>query len=279
MTSIFYIDGQFVPSTEAVVPANDLAVLRGYGVFDFLRTYGGKPFHLEAHLKRLERSASLVRLDLPLPLPRIRDVILETLDRNAFEEASVRIVVTGGTSEDNITPLGGARLLVMVTPRQPNPESWYQEGVRVITNFTERYLPEAKTINYIPAVVALQQAKEVGAIDALYVDKARRALEGTTTNLFAFFGDRLVTPGGSILKGITRQTVLELASDRFQVEITDVPLAELLRADEVFLTASNKEICPVRQIDDQVIGQGVPGPHTRFLMEKFAHLTTAYAHS
>ncbi|HLV36688.1 MAG TPA: aminotransferase class IV, partial [Spirillospora sp.] len=105
------------------------------------------------------------------------------------------------------------------------------------------------------------------------------ALEGTTTNLFAFFGDRLVTPGRDILLGITRQAVLELASDRFQVEVTDLPLADLLRADEVFISSSNKEVCPVRQIDDHVIGQGIPGPHTRFLMEQFAKMAVAYAHA
>lgn len=277
--SIYYIDGEFVRSHDATLPADDLAVLRGYGVFDFMRTYGGRPFHLDAHLRRLERSARLIHLDLPMSIDEIERVTLETIERNGYPEANVRIVVTGGTSEDNITPNGGARLLVMVTPWKPLPEVWYRDGIKIITNRTERYLPEAKTINYIPAIIALKKAHAQGAIDAIYIDKHGHALEGTTTNLFAFFGDRLVTPGKDVLLGITRQTILELASDRFQVEVTDLPLADLLRADEVFISSSNKEVCPVRLIDDHVIGQGVPGPRTGFLMEHFAQMAVAYAHS
>ncbi|MAS34848.1 MAG: branched-chain amino acid aminotransferase [Anaerolineaceae bacterium] len=276
MSSIFYIDGEYVPSTDASIPADDLAVLRGYGVFDFMRTYNGKPFHLDAHLKRLENSARLIELDLPNSLDDIRRITLETIARNGYPESNVRIVVTGGTSPDNITPNGGARLLVMVTPHKPLPEAWYRDGVKIITNRTERYLPEAKTINYIPAIVALKKARKQNAVDAIYVDKTDSVLEGTTTNLFAFLGDRLITPGKAVLLGITRQAVLELASDRFAVEVSDLKLDDLMRADEVFITASNKEICPVRQVDDQIIGQGVPGPKTRFLMERFAHLTAAY---
>jgi branched-chain amino acid aminotransferase len=278
MTSIFYIDGEFVRSDDALLPVDDLAILRGYGVFDFLRTYGGRPFDLDAHLKRLERSARLIQLDLPMSLDEIRRITLETLERNGYPESNVRLVVTGGTSDDNITPKGDSRLLVMITPLKPQPEAWYRDGVKIILNPTERYLPQAKTINYIPAIIALKQAKAQDAVDAIYVDKDGNALEGTTTNIFAFFGDRLVTPGEGILLGVTRQAVLELASDRFQVDVTHLPVSDLLRADEVFITSSNKEVCPVRQIDDQIIGSGVPGPNTRFLMEHFAQMSVAYAH-
>lgn len=276
MSNTFYIDGDFVRDSEASIPADDLAVLRGYGIFDYMRTYSGKPYHLDAHLKRLERSAQLIELDLPMSIDQIHDITLETLARNDHAESSVRIVVTGGSSENNLTPNGGARLLVMATPFKPYPEAWFRDGVKVITNRTDRYLPQAKTLNYIPAIVALRKAQKADAIDAIYVDRQEHALEGTTSNLFAFFGDRLVTAGDNILLGITRQTVLDLASDRFRVEVTDLPLADLLRADEVFVSSSNKEVCPVRQIDDTIIGEGVPGPNTRFMMEQFTKMAVAY---
>ena len=277
MGNIFYIDGEFVGEADATLPADDLAVLRGYGIFDYMRTYGGNPFHLDAHLNRLERSAQLIGLDLPMPIDRIHDITLETLNRNNHAESSVRIVVTGGTSADNITPGGQSRLLVMATPFKPYPEAWFRDGVKVITNRTDRYLPQAKTLNYIPAIVALQKAKKAGAVDAIYVDRAGLAQEGTTTNLFAFFGDRLVTAGDNVLPGITRQTILDLAADRFQLQVTDLPLADLLRADEAFLSSSNKEICPIRQIDETTIGAGFPGSNTRLLMEKFAEMAASYA--
>ncbi len=277
MSNIYYIDGEFVSSDDALLPADDLAVLRGYGIFDFMRTYGGKPFHLDQHLKRLERSAGLIGLDLPLSIDQIHAITLETLARNDHAESSIRIIVTGGTSLDNITPLGQSRLLVLVTPFKPNPTAWFTDGVKVITNQTDRYLPEAKTLNYIPAIIALKKARQAEAVDALYVDQQGHALEGTTTNLFAFFGERLVTPGTGILMGITRQAVIELASEHYQVETSDLSLADLLQADEVFICSSNKEICPVRQVDNQIIGNGKPGPHTRFLMEQFSKMTHAYA--
>jgi branched-chain amino acid aminotransferase len=278
MTSTYYVDGKFVQSDAAVIPANDLALLRGYGVFDFMRTYGGKPFHLDAHLHRLERSARLIDLELPCSLDTLRTITLETLARNDHPESWVRIVVTGGSSPDNLMPQGASRLLVLVAPTKPNPENWYQDGVKVIKHPTERFMPEAKTLNYIPAILALKRARAQQAVDAIYVDSSGHALEGTTTNLFAFFGQRLVTPDTGILLGITRQAVLELASDPFQVELRPLPVTELMRADEVFICSSNKEVCPVRQIDDHVIGSGVPGPNTRFLMEQFTQMAIAYAH-
>lgn len=275
MTNTHYIDGQFVFDSEAQIPATDLAVLRGYGVFDYLRTYGGKPFHLEGHLARLQRSAALIGLELPHPLKEINRIVLETLGRNSHAESNVRMIVTGGDSDDNIMPRGDSRLVVMVTPFTPPPEAWYRDGVKVITERAERYIPEAKTLNYIPAIVALQKARSQGAIDAIYVDRAERALEGTTTNLFAFFGDVLVTPNEGILCGITREVVLELASDLYEVQIRDLSAEELLRADEVFITSSNKQICPVRQIDDKVIGP--PGRHTQRLIEHLNEFVVSHA--
>lgn len=269
MSSIFYMDGEFVRAEQAQIPATDLAVLRGYGVFDFLRTYGGKPFHLDEHLERLRRSASLIDLELPWSHEEIRAIVSATLARNSYPESNVRIVVTGGASDDFITPKAQPRLLVLVTPAARSPEHYYTDGAKVITFETERYLPGAKTLNYIPAIRAMKRAREAGAIEAIYVSRAGHALEGTTTNLFAFYDNQLVTPGDSILWGITRGTVLELAKDYFPIDMRDLPLSELLRADEVFITSSNKQIMPIVQIDDTIIGGGKPGEHTQQLMQRF----------
>lgn len=275
MPNVCYIDGAFVPANAARIPAADLAVTRGYGVFDYLRTYGGRPFHLEAHLARLAHSAQLLELELPLSLAAIGDIILEALARSEPGDHGVRVVVTGGDSSDGLLPSGPARLLVLVTPPPRPPAEWFAHGVKVATHRAERYLPEAKTINYIPAILALRRARATGAVDSLYIDRAGLALEGTTTNLFAFFGDTLVTPARSILPGVTRQATLELAKGRYAVEQRDLPLAELLRAEEVFITSSTKQVCPVRQIDDHIIGD--PGPRTRSLMAAFEALTAEAA--
>ncbi len=276
--NIFYVDGAFVPEDRAAVSVNDLGLLRGYGVFDFLRTYQMRPFHLEEHVRRLERSARLLDLPMPCSGREVFDIAVETLSRNRghLDEANIRLLITGGASPDSITPGGHPTLLVLVTPLHPCPETWYRDGAAVITTHDERYIPGAKTTNYIPAILALTKARQQGAVESIYIDRQHRLLEGTTSNFFAVIGDRLVTPGAGILPGITRQVVLALAEESFDVEIRDVSRDEIRVMDELFLTSSNKEVVPVAQVDGHAIGDGTPGDRTRRIMAAFAAYTRAY---
>jgi branched-chain amino acid aminotransferase len=167
--------------------------------------------------------------------------------------------------------------MVMVTPKHVLPDWWYSEGAKIITVEIERFIPLAKSTNYLSAVYALQLAKEQQAIEAVYVDRANRILEGTTTNFFYFKGDTLITPAeGSILPGITRSVILELAKDRFEVQARDIDFSELGGMEEVFITASNKEVVPIIKINDQPIGNGTPGPKTRTIMKLFREYTDAF---
>ncbi len=265
---IFYVDGAFVRSDQAVIPVDDLAVLRGYGVCDIMRTYQGKPYFLEEHILRLENSARKVGLTLPWTHEEIKKIVVQTLQHNPdMDEANIRMVVTGGSSLDFFTPTGTPRLIVLVTAIPKLPEIWYTEGIRVVTILQEREVPDAKVISYIPAALALKDAKSRGAVEVIYVNPNQEALEGTTSNLFAFFGNTLVTPDQGILKGITRKLVLSLGARFFGLEEKPLPLDRLLQADEVFITGTNKGVVPVVQIDDTPIGNGRPGPHTRKLMQ------------
>lgn len=267
VTNIFYVDGLFVPSDQAVIPVDDLAVLRGYGVFDLVRTFGGKPLFLKAHIERLMQSAGTVDLKTPWSEQELIRIVLDTLGKNTHhEESNIRIVITGGSSPDFMTPQGKPRLIILVTPRPILPESWYTEGVKIITVKTGRRIPRAKSIDYLPASIALQEAGRKGAIEALYVGQDGLVSECTTSNLFAFIGSKLVTPGKGILSGITRKVTLELAREHFTVDIRDIPIQELLRSEEIFITGTNKGLVPVIQIDETVIGAGVPGEQTRKLM-------------
>ena len=194
-------------------------------------------------------------------------MVLETLHRNSFPESNIRVVVTGGSSPDFITPQGRPRLLVLVTRAPRLPRRWYTAGVKIITFFLERHLPGAKSIDYAPATIALGRAREQDAVEAVYVDRNGNVREGTTSNLFALFNGTLVTPDKGILSGITRRAVLDLAVKRGPVDLRELRLAELLTADEVFITGTNKMIVPVNQVDDQIIGDGRPGRITRKLMK------------
>jgi len=275
----YYVDGQFVPASEAVIPVDDLAIMRGFGVFDLLRTLNGKPLFLEEHITRLQTSARQIGMELPWNSQKLIDIVMQTLQHNSFEESNIRIVVTGGSSPDFITPQGKPRLLVLITRAPEFPQRWYTEGVKIITFASERSIPGAKSIDYVTATIALKQARDQNAIEALYVDRNGCVREGTTSNLFAFYGDILVTPDRGILNGITRKAVLDLAAKMMDVELRNLKLNDLLIADEVFITGTNKMIVPVVQIDATTIGTGRPGKHTQRLMDALKKRIEGYYQS
>lgn len=272
-STVCYVNGRYLALNDATLPVQDLAILRGYGVFDFLRTYHGRPFRLGDHLQRLARSARLIELDLPRPLEKIEEIVLQTLHRNNLPEANVRIVVTGGVSADSIQADASPGLVVLVTPAHIYPADYYTTGIKAVTVQTERYIPLAKTINYIPALLALKQAKAAGAAEALYVNRQGHILEGTTTNLFIFAGQQLITPKDDILPGVTRNVVLQLAQRNFDVVQRPITFDDVTQASEAFITASNKEVMPVIQIDAQTVGNGSVGANTRWLMDDFRRFT------
>lgn len=274
MAEIYYVDGKFVESDAAMIPVTDLAVLRGYGIFDFMRTYNRKPFHLEAHIERLFNSADAIGLEMIWTREEIYDIVMQTVDHNPhLNELNVRIVVTGGESADFITPMEKPRLAVLCTQAHAPADHLYQNGAKIVTVNETRYIPQSKSINYIPAIRALREARKQNAVEAVYVAPDSRALEGTTTNLFIFQGDTLITPQEDILPGITRSVVLELAEGVYPVVIRDIHLDELYAADEAFLSASNKQIMPIVQVNDRMIADGKPGPHTRDMMLRFGEMT------
>lgn len=272
--NIYYVDGAFVPADQAAIPVDDLAIIRGIGVFDLLRTYNGRPYFLKEHVARLLNSASEINLETPWNHSAICDVVQQTLARNDMEEANIRIIITGGSSSDFMTPDGPPRLIVLVTPLPKLPRWWVSRGVKVITMKARRIIPGAKSLDYLPAALALRKARKQEAIEVIYLDDADNALEGATSNLFAFSGETLVTPGRDILSGITRKCVLEVARDLFAIDIRDISRSELIKADEVFITGTNKGMVPVIQIDDIVIGHGRPGKQTRHLMSRLSDMTS-----
>ncbi|MUL36563.1 aminotransferase class IV [Gloeocapsopsis dulcis] len=272
MTYIYYINGKYVAADEACLPLNDLGIVRGYGIFDFLRTYNGVPFKLREHVQRLQKSAELIGLNLPWSTLEIKAIAQETFNCNHLPEANIRIIATGGISTDFITPSGEPSLIVIVTPVTEYPEAYYKQGVKVITVQTQRFIPGAKSLNYISAIMALQQAKQVNAIEALYINQ-HHVLEGTTTNIFVFRDNKLITPKENILHGITREVVLELAKNEFEIVEQPIYYSELNSCDEVFITATNKEIMPVTQIDDLQISNGKPGKNTQCLIHLFRNYT------
>ncbi|MDQ2886844.1 MAG: aminotransferase class IV [Chloroflexota bacterium] len=267
--ALWYVDGRWLHPNEATISLNDVAVLRGYSAFEALRTYDRRPFHLHDHVERLYHSAALIELHLPYARKFIDDLIYEVIERNPYRHAAIRLLVTGGESEDGMLPAGKPVLAIMITPLAEHDMERFAKGVNLITSYLQRSMPEAKTSNYVAAIRALKEAARRDASDALFINEHDHVLEGTRSNFFVFRGDTLVTPGVGVLLGVTRKVVLDLAEGRFPIEERPILLSELSEVDEAFITSSSKEITPVVRIDDIIIGDGKPSPRTYELEQRF----------
>ncbi|MEM3439817.1 MAG: aminotransferase class IV [Candidatus Bathyarchaeia archaeon] len=265
---IFYVNGEFLPQSQAKVAVSDLGLLRGYGVFDFTRTYGREPFRLRDHLERFLKSARLIELEPPWGLGELEGIVHEALGRNPGGEMGIRIVATGGESADSLSPSGRPSLIVIVKPIDAYPREFFTEGVRAITYPAKRDLPEAKTLNYATAVRALRRARLQGAHEAIY-SHGGLLYECMVCSFFAVRDGKIITAGSDVLDGITRRTVLELVRGKIAVEYRFVKASEIPHLEEAFLTSSGHGVMPIVAIDGARIGDGRPGPITREVMGLF----------
>ncbi|MDC7220293.1 MAG: aminotransferase class IV [Spirochaetales bacterium] len=266
-----WINGEFIDDKKLNISARDVGILRGYGVFDFLRTYGGEPFHLKDHLRRFFFSAEKLRLNIGYTLEELNSAIRELLKRNGYEESAIRMVCLGGESPSSMVPTDENTTYLIVEPFSADRsglEQNQQKGVFLAGFPHLRYRAEVKTNNYIPAMDALHEAEQKGAFDALYCGKNGEIYETTRANVFFRIDGKWLTPKSDILIGITRSIVMSFIPEGELME-ADLTLADLERADEAFLTSSTKEITPIVRIDDQLIGSGKPGPETAELIKRF----------
>ncbi|MFH0891930.1 MAG: aminotransferase class IV [Candidatus Falkowbacteria bacterium] len=268
MKKYCFINEKITAEDKAAVNIKDLGVLRGYGVFDFLRTYNGKPFLLKEHLARLRNSAKTVGLRVPAPDPEISRKINALLKKNGHREAAIKIIVTGGRSKDGLTHENHPTTIITTREIPPLSRDIYEKGIKLITCEYQRNNPGAKTIDYITMLKLQKRKRKEKAFEILYVDKGY-ILEGATSNFFLFAGDKLITPKNNVLIGTTRNFILKAARKRFGVEERDVKTGEIKRATEAFITSTTREILPVVKIDNIMIGNGRVGDNTKALMEIF----------
>jgi len=278
MKKYCYLNGKILSESEAKISLKDIAILRGYGVFEFLRTYNSKPFLLKEHFTRLRKSAKNLNLQLPISQKELFKQIKKLLLKNKFKESAIKLVLTGGQIIDSRGmeyDKNSPTFFILVDKLQELPKSFYQKGVKLITYEHLREIPGAKTINYITAIKLQNLCKRKKAFDILYTQNGF-LLETTTSNFFIFKKDKLLTPKKNILIGLTRNFVIKLAEDKFEVEEKDIALKELEKAEEAFLTSTTKEILPVVKIDNKIIGNGKVGKKTRYLMDLFQRHTKEY---
>ncbi|MDX1666419.1 MAG: aminotransferase class IV [Saprospiraceae bacterium] len=264
-------NGVLTDSSKAVVRVNDLALLRGYGIFDYFLFREGRPLFFEDYLDRFYASAH--RLHLPISFSRheLSQHVLDLIRANGRRSGGMRLLLTGGYTEDGYQP-GQPNLFILQYGDPGHPPARYEDGVKLLTLRHQREIPEVKTINYLMGIQMIPRLRKEGALEPLYHDGSHLR-ESVRSNIFLVDGSgNLITPSNNILMGITRSKVLALAADICEVEEREVELEEIAGAREAFLTGSTKKVMPVVQIDDQVIGDGKPGEICRQLMDRFDEL-------
>lgn len=274
-----YLNDRFVQKEHARVSVFDHGFLYGDGVYETLRVYESRVLLLERHLARLRRSCELIGLDLPLQGEAWIPIIRELLDLNRLKNAGLRVTVSRGEGEIGIDPRLCAHptIVVMAKPIVTFSEQQREQGMNLHLSSVRRNLqlaqpPQIKAISFLNNILAKQEAIAAGAEDALMLNKDGQLAECTTSNIFFVKNQRLHTPavGCGILKGITRDVVMELADKRsVVVEEGQYHIEQLLQADECFVTNTGIEIMAVSGIGDCQIGLGRRGVLTEKLWRYF----------
>jgi branched-chain amino acid aminotransferase len=260
VTEYAFINGELMPASAASLNINDLALLRGYGVFDFFRVIDGRPIFLEDYLDRFENSLKGLGLTTSYSRAYLTDHIYKLIRLNPHPLLGVKMVCTGGYAHDGYTP-GLSNLFMLARPFAFHP---YEHGLKLMTVNHQRELYHVKSINYLTPISLLPKMKAINADDVLYVND-KNITESSRSNIFIIKRGVLITPDHGMLLGITRKRIIGFANEIMPVEVRQVSLEEVYAADEVFLTASTKRISPVVGIDDETYQSG---PYTRLLFER-----------
>lgn len=276
---VIYINGEYLPRDRAKVSVFDRGFLLGDGIFETIRAYDGKIFKLGDHLDRLFRSADGIQLSILHTREEFRDILYQILEKNELKDALIRITITRGEGEVGsiLPPSVEPTVTILPRPFAGYPPAFYEKGVKILTVKNQHPLlsglcPGVKSTSFQKNILVKMQAQQKGVDDAVLLDGRGYATEGTTSNLFIVKEGRLITPSleVGILEGITRKTVMELASGQgIAVREGLLSREELHQADECFLTNTSIEIMPVVVIDEHSLGSGHPGPSTIFLMKAF----------
>ncbi len=288
MELLVYLDGVWVPKSEAKISIFDHGLLYGDGVFEGIRSYRGLVFKLQEHLDRLWESAHTLLLDIPISKKEMEKCIIETLRRNRLTDAYIRVVVTRGVGDLGLDPsLCKKPTIFIITDKIVlYPETLYRKGLKIITVPTVRNLPEAvnpsiKSLNYLNNIMAKIEARNSGCMEALMLNHQGYVVECTGDNIFMVKESPegkplLITPPVYLgaLKGITRQAIIEIAEKKkVAFEERVITRHDLFNADEVFLTGTAAEVIPVVEIDGRRIGAGKPGKVTASFLKHFHVMT------
>jgi len=285
MGNKIWLNGALVDSRDAKVSVFDHGLLYGDGVFEGIRSYSGKVFRLEEHVRRLFDSARGIRLVIPMTQEEMAGAIQATLQANGLSDSYIRVVVTRGVGTLGLDPTRCEKPSVIIITDKITlyPEELYRNGLAVITAATMRNHPNAvnprlKSLNYLNNILAKIEAIDAGTFEAVMLNHLGYVAECTGDNLFIVRDGRLLTPpiSAGILEGVTRNEILD-AARAFGIEVRETNLTrhDLYVADECFLTGTAAEVIPVVSVDKRTIGSGKPGPVTQRLAGEYHRRTRA----
>ena len=283
-TDNIWLDGEIVPWDKAMVHVMTHSLHYGSAIFEGIRCYntekGTMIFRLDAHLRRLYNSARIYRMQIPYAPDELASGIKETIRANNINECYIRPIAFYGWDEVGVNPQGNrVHLAIAVWPWLPYlGEEGLRKGVRCKVSSWARIDPRSMPMmakaaaNYANSILARLEAQSDGYHEAILLNGSGMVTEGTGENIFLISNGEIVTPplSAGILPGITRESIIELGRKMgFKVEEINVSRSELLLADELFFSGTAAEVTPIREVDNQKIGNGVRGPITEKIQSKF----------
>jgi branched-chain amino acid aminotransferase len=277
-----YLNGKYVDRKNATVSVFDHGLLYGDGVFEGIRSYQSCVFKLKEHVDRLYESMHTLMIKVPLTRQQMVQVIVDTLKRNKLTDAYIRVIVTRGEGDLGLDPkkcFDRPSIIVIADKITLYPKEFYKDGMEIITvptmrNYPEAINPQIKSLNYLNNILGKIEAGNSGYSEAIMLDHQGYVAECTGDNIFILKGGVLYTPSQSILKGITRGAVIDLAKTvKIKTHECLMTRHEIYNADECFLTGTAAELVPVVKVDGRVIGNAKPGPNTKKLLKLFQAAT------
>jgi branched-chain amino acid aminotransferase len=283
MPAAVNVNGQMFDQEHAVISVFDHGFLYGEGVYETLRTYQGRPFLFDRHMRRLRQSAGMINLEVPLTNEAIGARFDATVRAagltGAGDEAYIRLLVTRGIGELSYDPAActAPSVIVIAKPHVDLPDSVYEQGVTValvsvVRNHPDSVNPRVKSNNLLNNALAMQEAIRRGGFEGVMRNHRGELAECTTSNLFVVAHGEVLTPplDAGLLAGITREYLFEVGAE-IGVAVREAVLhdGDLFGADEAFLTSSTRELVPIVRVDDRTIGTGRPGAMTGKLLDAF----------
>jgi len=286
MSATVNVNGRITPECEAVISVFDHGFLYGEGVYETMRTYHGRPFLFDRHMRRLRRSAGMIELPLPCSDEELAGQIRQTQTAATLDgEAYIRVLVTRGVGEltYDLKATPDPSVVIVVKPQIDPPAEAYDKGVRVVIvdivrNHPATVNPMIKSNNLMNSALAMQQALRSNAFEGVMRNYKGELTECTTANLFVVKNNVALTPPltAGLLPGITREFLFDIGKD-IGVDVAEQILGDddLFGADEAFLTSTTRELVPIVTVNDRTIANGRPGPVTWKLLNAFRRAADA----